>query len=461
MRRKLDELDPGWRVVGRVRVEREPTVGGELVSVRARLVARAHAFRRRRAIESHAVEISLGRVLRRGKVVEIALRLGGPAARDDVARAGGEKSGRGSIAGVDVGLTPAALLAQQDEGAVVADPLDPGVRGITRIDPGRVGLGVERGKATALEVRDQEGARIAAAREALDQHLFRSHEADAVQVVALGRGRYGEPAGLAAVRPDHTDAERRYHTADSRKATVMNLRIGGVARVEHRPQGDRSRIRLHIDDAPSIRAPGRAGARAVHHGVNRSIGRQGDRALALKVARVEIVLAHVQEARSIRGHALAQGNALGARGERLEHSRATVEVPVVREPAAATPWIGPRVGEQQQPRTVRRGCAILDNERLCAAGHHESLEREKHTAAPVAGVVDDQLALAAAGRALLEGYESGPVGQPDQGTHRAGRELSPLIDGAQAGLHLRQGFEALSEAGGRDSRNGDCEQQER
>jgi hypothetical protein len=251
--------------------------------VRARLGARAHARGRRLAVEAHAVEVALRGVRGRGEVIEVALRLGHTAARHHVARARRQQRGPAAAARDHVRVPPAVLLAEQHEGAPAADPLEPGVGRVARVHPGRVRLLVEcRDAAFGAEPEEQEGPRVAAAREALDQHLVGSREADSAQVEALRRHRNRQPARVAALDAHDTDAELRDRRAHARVAPEAHLWIGGVAlvgRPSHRAHAAHRVLAALVDGAePLAHALDERGAGIARRGRGwggRGLGRGG------------------------------------------------------------------------------------------------------------------------------------------------------------------------------------------
>ena len=194
-----DQVDDRRRVEGGIGVERPLPIRREVVAVRSGLVRRRHPFGIALAIEPDAIQVALGRVRRRREVVKPAAVLVDRPAGDDVGLVLRQERPLFAVSRDHVGLPPAVALAEQDEFLAVANPLQPGIGGIARVDPRGIGFLVRRRDFSGLDVGEQELAVVAGSAEHFDQQFLRvPGPTDVVDVKRTRIGRqFHPPSGPA------------------------------------------------------------------------------------------------------------------------------------------------------------------------------------------------------------------------------------------------------------------------
>lgn len=108
-------------------------------------------------------------VIWRGEEIEVAEIFVDGAAIDNVVIAGGEVGDFFSIAGVQVGVTPAIFFAEEEELGTVAKPDEALVFALAGIGPSGIGFGVDARGLIGLGIDEIERMLIAKAAEGFDE----------------------------------------------------------------------------------------------------------------------------------------------------------------------------------------------------------------------------------------------------------------------------------------------------
>ncbi len=274
--------------------------------MRARLIRRRDALGRAAAVETRAIQVALPGVVGRGAEIHPARLL---VEAGDVGHVGvelGDQLPVAALARHAIDVLPAVALAQPQEGAAAIDPrhflddVDPRLRFVAEHALHRAGL----------DVGGQEVVAVLLAIELLDRDGVRIDPADAREIgvarIALGL----DPRRRAALGADHADARRRVRRAGLRIRNLRDHRIQRVGVVDQREDADAGAVELPVDDRLAVGTEAEAVANAelllvdpVRRAVDdrfRSVGRQLRDLAVVEALDVDVVAAHVADARRIR-----------------------------------------------------------------------------------------------------------------------------------------------------------------
>src|SRR5580700_7665006 len=165
---KPDELGHRRTIECGIRMEGPGAVWGDVVAVASGLLLRTESFRRGFSVEARAIQITLGRILRRSDVVEPLLFGVDREFLDHIVWSCSDEA-RHPIGSFDfVGVTPSVALAEPQEAFSFVDPIE----GIDYIHPCGVRVFKERAGRARTRVRENDIVRVLQTVELLEHEFL-------------------------------------------------------------------------------------------------------------------------------------------------------------------------------------------------------------------------------------------------------------------------------------------------
>ncbi len=154
-------------------------VGGDPVGVRTRRRSRRHAYRGLFTIQAGAIQIALGRVVRRRDVVDPLTGLVHRRNVDDVEVAGRDVRDALPVPANPVDVPPAVALARPEKLGALRKPLDL----VHDVDPGTVALGEDGSSRSCRRIREHDAVGVLEPVDTLEDQLVRSRPFHAREIV--------------------------------------------------------------------------------------------------------------------------------------------------------------------------------------------------------------------------------------------------------------------------------------